>query len=275
MNIWEHWQGQKEDLRARLEGQQNMADVVHEVRRALLQTEQNALSEMSDDVLRQQAGVMMGCLKTSVGFLEAHMVTQIWAPQAKETPRRPVLALRLLCAAGLVFLSLYCHRKGLWLGTMLSAGCLALGAASCFFKPARTGSEETRVTLRPDLDRLFAILDGQLRAISRYVNDFAYLNDQLRTAPECNDTAVLNRAVDLLEALYECNAEERTDAEEAARRLLKALGLEALDYSDEHSRLFTALPSKSVTRTLSPAIVSCEDGRLLRLGTAAVRMDVA
>ena len=134
---------------------------------------------------------------------------------------------------------------------------------------------EARVTLRPNADRLFAILDGQLRAISRYVNDFAYLNDQLRTAPECANTALLARAADLLEALYEYDAAERADAEEAARRLLKNLGLEALDYSDEHSRLFTALPSKSVTRTLTPAIVSIEDGKLLRLGTAAVRMDVA
>ena len=53
MNIFDHWQAQKPALRAALEEQTDLAGAVDQVRRALLQTEQNALAEMSDDVLRQ------------------------------------------------------------------------------------------------------------------------------------------------------------------------------------------------------------------------------
>ena len=87
--------------------------------------------------------------------------------------------------------------------------------------------------------------------------------------------ATLARAADLMEALYECDGEVRETAGEAARKLLAGLGLTALDYTEENRRLFNALPSKSETRTLSPAIVSLEDRRLLRRGTAAVRTDAA
>ena len=74
-----------------------------------------------------------------------------------------------------------------------------------------------------------------------------------------------------MEALCGCDPEAR----EAAGRLLAELGLGALDYSEENRRLFNALPSKSETRTLAPAIVSLEDQRLLRRGTAAVRTGAA
>ena len=82
-------------------------------------------------------------------------------------------------------------------------------------------------------------------------------------------------AADLMEALYECEGEVPEAAGEAARKMLAVMGLTALDYTEENRRLFNALPSKSETRTLSPAIVSLEDRRLLRRGTAAVRTDAA
>ena len=78
-----------------------------------------------------------------------------------------------------------------------------------------------------------------------------------------------------MEALYESDGEDMEGAHEAAKRLLSSLGLQAVDYSNETSRLFNALPSKTVTRTLSPAIVSAQDHQLLRRGTAAVRIDAA
>ena len=133
--------------------------------------------------------------------------------------------------------------------------------------------EEARVTFRPDPDRLFAILDGQLRAADRYIKDFACLNDQMKSGTNQTDEAAINRAADLMGVLYECCDEDRAAMQEASDRLLAALGLQAVDYSGETSRFFNALPSKTVTRTISPAIIAVQDQRLLRRGTAAVRMD--
>ena len=130
-----------------------------------------------------------------------------------------------------------------------------------------------RVVLKPDVERLLTLMDRQMRAIDRSLNDLAYLNEQLRGGLQTADAATLARAADLMEALYECDGEVREAAGEAARRMLAGLG--ALDYTEENRRLFNALPSKSETRTLSPAIVSLEDRRLLRRGTAAVRTDAA
>ena len=58
-NVFDHWQAQKPALRAALEEQTDPAGAADRVRHALLQTEQNALAEMTDEVLRQQAGVLM------------------------------------------------------------------------------------------------------------------------------------------------------------------------------------------------------------------------
>ena len=57
----------------------------------------------------------------------------------------------------------------------------------------------------------------------------------------------------------------------AVEGLLNGLGFRAMEYSEDNSRLFTVLPSKNETRTISPAIVSAEDFRLIRRGPAAVR----
>ena len=90
MSIFEHWEAQKETLRQKLLEQPDMAGVVYQVRHAIAQTEQNALAEFSDDVLRQQAGVMLGTLKTSIGLMEAHIATQVWCLKSRlQSPKRP------------------------------------------------------------------------------------------------------------------------------------------------------------------------------------------
>lgn len=281
MTVFEHWETQKDALRADLAGQTELPGVVRAVRHALLQTEQNALAGLEDDALRQQAGVLFSCLKSSAGLLEAPVAGTVWLPQSMKAEKKPRGALTLwLVAAILQVLSgLYAYGKGLWLGWTLALAVLIAGTAALLAGRRTSASapsqDEARVTLRPDVDRLFSLLDGQLRAMDRYLNDFSYLNEQLRGGGQCADTMTLSRVANLLEALYECEDEARGPAEEAAKQMLESMGLKALDYSEDSRRLFTALPSKTETRTLSPAIVSIEDFRLLRRGTAAVRTEVA
>ena len=279
MNIFDHWQTQRDLLRPRLAELTSTSDAVHQIRHALLQTEQNALAEMSDDVLRQQAGVLLNCVKQSVGLLEAQIASQVWVPQKHTKAQSGKERLMLGAAAGALIaaLTIYCYLKGWVLGAALAACSLIMSGIAFLWKPAAAlpAQDEVRVTLRPDTDRLFAVLDGQIRAVDRYITDFSYLNDQLRSNTDSADEAALHRAADLMEALYECGDEERAPAEDAAHRLLAVLGLQAVNYSVQTSSYFNALPSKTVTRTLSPAILTVQDQRLLRRGTAAVKMDVA
>lgn len=275
MSIFEHWEAQKETLRQKLLEQPDMAGVVYQVRHAIAQTEQNALAEFSDDVLRQQAGVMLGTLKTSIGLMEAHIATQVWVPQKQaakpKAPREIWIALLLLAA-----LIAYCSLKGFWLGAAIGACSLIMAFVSILGRKEKAeATDEVRITLKPDADRLFIILDGQMRAIDRAVNDFAYLNEQLQRGTDGADPSSIARAADLMEALYEYEGDEHSDMKAAASRLLASIGLCAMEYSEETSRYFNALPSKNTTRTLSPAILSVKDHHLLRRGTAAVSMDAA
>lgn len=274
-NVFDHWQAQKPALRAALEEQTDPAGAADRVRHALLQTEQNALAEMTDEVLRQQAGVLMSQLKTSVDLVDCQTSAQVWTPRRQADKPAARGGIALWGAALLVQLALggYCYLKGLALGWLLALAALLAGAWALVRERRRPTApeDEVRVVLKPDVERLLTLMDRQMRAIDRSLNDLAYLNEQLRGGLQTADAATLARAADLMEALYECDGEVR----EAARRMLAGMGLTALDYTEENRRLFNALPSKSETRTLSPAIVSLEDRRLLRRGTAAVRTDAA
>ncbi len=281
MSVYDHWQTQKEALRRSLEAQHDMAGVVYQVRHALLQAEQNALAELNDDVLRQQAGVLMSCVKTAVGLLDTQIAFQVWVPQhAKEQTRsKRRLALWVIVLLLQLLLGGYCYFMRLPLGWIIALAVLAVGlcafVAECKGVSSSAGKDEVRVTLKPDVDRLFTLLDGQIHAVDRSLNDLGYLNEQLRGGSECTDAATLSYVADLLEALYECDESVREPACGAADRMLESMGLWALPYSEENRRLFSALPSKTETRTLSPAILSAQDHRLLRRGTAAVRIDAA
>ena len=279
MSIWQHWQQQKESLRVVLIPQLDAADAVRHIRHALLQTEQNALAEMTDDVLRQQASVLMGSLKGCTGLLEAHGTAQVWVANRRNASVRDVSRLWLISLALFALLMIVCVWRDEWLALAITAAALATTFCAWFSarreNVAFAQQEEVRATVTTDPDRVFAVLDTQLRAIDRCLNDFAALNEQARGSAENADTFTLSRAAELMEALYDCDEAQRAPAEEAARRLLDKLGLQAVDYTEENSRLFHTLPSKSMTRTLSPAIVSAQDQQLLRRGTAAVRMPAA
>ena len=281
MSVFEHWQAQRDSLRTALSSCTETADVVYQIRHALLQTEQNALAAMDDDILRQQAGILLGCLKNAAGLLEANVQTQVWVPQSlkKKAKRRKSETLVWISGSLVALLSAFCYLKGQWLGFSLGFGAIVLFCAGMLLArretPFRESREEVRVTLKPDVDRLFSVLDGQVRTIDRYLNDLGYLNDQLRESSETGDPVSLSRVADLMESLYECDGEARLALDEPVKRLLDSLGLCVLDYSAENRRYFNALPSKSVTRTLSPAILSAKDRQLLRRGTAAVQIDVA
>lgn len=277
MSAFECWEEQRESLRAALKEQPSVPDQVYAIRHALMQTEQNTLAQQSDEILRQQMGVLFSLVKGSVSFLETPVAVTSWVAQSRREEKTGGKAwLVVLAALLMVFSGLCCYFRGIVLGWVSALAALLAGSAALLSerrknrKPAR--HEEVRVTLQPDVERLLAVLDGQMRAIDRCANDFAYLNDSLQ-GREQGSSATAERLADLMEAVYELEGDEQDEVAGAAEGLLKGLGFRAVPYSAENSRLFTVLPSKNETRTLSPAIVSAEDFRLIRRGTAAVRQE--
>ena len=272
MSAFECWEEQRESLRAALKDQTSVADQVYAIRHALMQTEQNTLAQQSDEVLRQQMGVLFSLVKGSVGFLETPVAATSWVAQSRKTEKQGGKAwLVVLTALLMIFSGLCCYFRGIVLGWVSALAALIAGSAALLTERRKAAvHDEVRVTLQPDVERLLAVLDGQLRAIDRCANDFAYLNDSLR-GREQGSSAMAERLADLMEAVYDLGGDERDEIAGAVEGLLNGLGFRAMEYSEENSRLFTVLPSKNETRTLSPAIVSAEDFRLIRRGTAAVR----
>lgn len=272
MSAFECWEEQRESLRAALKDQTSVADQVYAIRHALMQTEQNTLAQQSDEVLRQQMGVLFSLVKGSVGFLETPVAATSWVAQSRKAEKQGGKAwLVVLTALLMIFSGLCCYFRGIVLGWVSALAALIAGSAALLTERRKAAvHDEVRVTLQPDVERLLAVLDGQLRAIDRCANDFAYLNDSLR-GREQGSSAMAERLADLMETVYDLSGDERDEMTGAVDGLLNGLGFRAMEYSEENSRLFTVLPSKNETRTLSPAIVSAEDFRLIRRGTAAVR----
>lgn len=279
MSILQHWQNQKNALRSSLTEGMTASEAVCQVRHALMQTEQNALAELDDPILRQQAGILLSSLKGSLGLLEAHTAGKAWIARKSEKHASSAGMHWRVAFALLAVSAVLCGFRDEWFAMALSLAGIIIGlfALAAERKSAlnHVPQDELQVTVHVDIERMFSVLEGQLRAANRYLDDFAYLNEQASGSAGQTDPAIISRAVGLIEALYDCSDEARAPVEDAARQLLLRLGLETVDYSEETSRLFNALPSKSITRTLSPAVVTAGEQTLLRRGTAAVRIDAA
>lgn len=185
MSAFECWEEQRGSLRAALKEQPSVPDQVYAIRHALMQTEQNTLAQQSDEILRQQMGVLFSLVKGSVSFLETPVAVTSWVAQSRREEKTGGKAwLVVLAALLMVFSGLCCYFRGIVLGWVSALAALIAGSAALLSerrknrKPAR--HEEVRVTLQPDVERLLAVLDGQMRAIDRCANDFAYLNDSLQ-----------------------------------------------------------------------------------------------
>lgn len=280
MSAYQCWLTQKEQLQASLQASQEVSATVYLIRRALAQVEQITMSEQQDDSLRQQVGILFSCIKTSLTLLEVPMSTSTWVAQplaASEKPKQKRNTARFLLPACAVqaAVGVFAYVKGeplLWIPLAGALIATIIGWLQSHRSHApQLPQDRVKVTITPDRDRLLQAIDAQMKAIDRFANDFAYLNEQitLRSAsPETQDIALL---AELMQAVCECEGESGEDAVAAARLLLAGRGVRAEAYNAEIAGNFTILPSLNKTRTLVPALVSQKDGSLLFRGTAAVQ----
>ncbi len=277
MSAYQCWLDQKDRLRETLHTSAMHENATLLTRHTLAQVEQNALAEQSDDLLRQQMGILFSCFKTSLNLLDISVTTKVWQARSlvKKPEKRPaswwlLLACAVQLAAGL--LAYFQGRLLLWVPIAASLTLTAIGWITLRRVPKEDPLSEDRfkVTATPDTDKLFQAIDAQMKAIDRYMNDFTYLNEQNALRASSPDPHSITALAELLEALYECEGDEGEEAMAAAQKLLWASGIRALPYAPEDARHFNILPSVSQTRTLVPALVAQKDGALLYRGTAAV-----
>ena len=279
MSAHQHWITQREQLRAALRNAGDTASATHVVRHAIAQVEQNTMAEQADDLLRQQTGILFSCVKGSLNLLDIAMITQVWQAQSQGgRPKERKRWLWLLVPSLLVQLAVaaygyYTLRQPLlWVGMAISLGATV---ASLWIARRKTHAsieptDALKVTAKPDEEKLYAAIESQMKAIDRYIHDFSYLNEQntLNQGGELHHAAMFS---DLLQSIGECEGEAAPEAQAIAEQLLLTTGARAVAYSPEVARLFTVLPSLGETRTITPALVSQQDGALLARGAAAVR----
>ncbi len=274
MTAYECWLHQKEKLRASITEQTELSSAAYLVRHSLAQVEQTVLAAQQDDVLRQQSGVLFACLKNSTALMDTATGAKVWVAQsvASAAPKKKGASFFLLLAAAIQLAAgLLAYSKNeliLWVPML---GALILAAIGVILlrkgKPkAAMPEDDIKITLHPDVDKLLRALDAQMQAMDRSLNDFAYLNESPGGKSAALDEQTVDCIADLLESIAELG--DDSPAMDAAKRMLTGLGIEPVPYSEERRQLFTVLPSKSETATLAPALLSREDGRLLRRGTA-------
>ena len=282
MSAYQCWVTQRDRLRENLTLAEQPGAIVSAVRHTLSQVEQNTMAEFTDDLLRQQTGILFSCCKQSLTLLELTVATQVWvAKSATPKPKKQTGFVLLLVAA---LLTLACagfaYGKEQWELYLPLAVALVLAVVGSLLwrrslRPSDIAAQDNlKVTALPDTEKLLSAIDAQMRALDRYMNDLSYLNEQSRQPGVFLDSGNLPLIANLLEAVAACEGESGEEAATAAHRLLEGLGLHPVSYSPEEARLFTVLPSLHLTRTITPALVSRKDGVLLYRGTAAVQ-DVA
>ena len=278
MGAYQCWTTQCERLRETLAAAGDAAGAAYLVRHALSQVEQNTMAEQPDDLLRQQTGILFACVKTSLNLLDISLTSKVWVAQtAAGKPKGGIWRWLLLAAFTLAAgIGAFAYVRGQWLLFAAAATAAVLGTAGWLLQrraAKQTGifdEDRLKVTTKPDTEQLFQAVETQMRAIDRYINDFAYLNEQSALSHSVPDAQSISVLADLMQAVYETDGEAGEDAAAAAEHLLASLGVRAAGYTPQDARLFTVLPSISETRTLSPALLATKDGALLRRGTAAV-----
>ncbi len=278
MSVYQHWLAQRERLRESLHDAGDTS-TAYVFRHAIAQIEQNTMAEQSDDLLRQQTGVLFSCVKQSLNLLDVPLTTKIWLAhtQAVKPSRERWSLLYALSILLQALVGLYGYSNGhalIWVPLAISMAATLFGliVQRRSKKQSATQQDDMRVTAKPDSPMLLLAIEAQMKAIDRFINDFIYLNEQRDIGQNSPELRYASLLAEMIQVLYTCEGEAREEAVAAGERLLTAMGISAVPYTPESAYHFTILPSLDETRTLMPALISQKDGQLLARGTAAVIM---
>ena len=278
MNATTAFEHRKDALRAQLEKAQDAPQAIAALTMALEQTACELAQDEQDEHARQRQQAVLALAKRAPQLLHAARaegeIRLSAEPQRQDAPRLGKLQLGgALILAALAIAQLAD-------GKLLYAILQAAGAALLLFgglraqtPAARTDGARAVGVLRFDAAELTRTVGELCGAADVCVGDLALL-EQSAGRP-LSGGAMDEATVDLLVSLLEARATGRGDVAlqslGQAEQALRAQGVEVVFYSAERAGWFDLLPTLGEERTVRPALT--KDGRLLRRGVAACRME--
>lgn len=277
MSAYENWCQQTEALKSSLTAEHQIDRCIYQIRHAVMQTEQSTLSEIEDDVLRQQCGILFHGLKHDLDMMTAVTPGTVLCEREKTNADQRFLQIPdvlILCVFFMItVLSLLRLQWILAAAGAIGAGVTLICAKLRSNKPSSAFRGTMKSTVQPDTERMIALVSESMSEIDRCVIDLEYLNSTSSSEANAPNRKLAGNASALLTALYDLRS-EGTDTSEALlaiTRLLECEHIAFCDYSPDQARLFSVLPSKNDSCTVTPALLDEKDGALLYRGTAVVK----
>ena len=270
MDIAEMWSLRRSALERELATESGASGMMRKARHVFSQMEQELLAGYTDDAARQRVGVLTGVFKHSLDLITLPQSVRDVSEKTVSSPAEKLLPAGAACGIAVTLLyGLYRNDRALEI--LCAVLLLALGILMLVSR-RKTKLPENRYETCPDTAAFLRQLDSQISLLSRSLQDLDVLDRSLQTGDPARAPS-LSGISGMLETVSQMDEEDRRALGADLDRLLNAIDLKAVEYSLENAGLFDLLPSKNITRTLSPALLDAREGTLLRRGTAAVMQE--
>ena len=278
MNATTAFEHRREALREQLEAAQDAPQAIAALTMALEQTACELAQDEQDEHARQRQQAVLALAKRAPQLLHAARAEgELRLPSRPEEKAAPRFG-KLQLGGALILAALAIAQ--LADGKLLYAVLQAAGAALLVFGGARAKAQTSRAdgaravgVLRFDASELVRTVSELCGAADVCVGDLALLErDAGRAgAGSAMDEATLDLLISLLEARATGRGDVALKSLDQAEQALRAQSVEVVYYSAQTAGMFDLLPTLGGERTVRPALT--KDGRLLRRGVAACRME--
>lgn len=281
MNAITAFENRKEALREQLLSAQTMEQAMAACQMALEQTACELAQNEQDEHARQRQQAVMALARRAPQLLRAARAKgelMLGKAQEEDEAGKGRTVFKVMKIMGMFILaSLAVHE---WLGgETLFALAQLLGSLTLLLgmlPEHKTGmAREYQARGIPDMDpeATVRMLQELCQAADICVSDLMMIEQDtgmMRLSGTADDTML-----DLLCVLMEAKASGRNEMAmrslSQAEQYLHMLGVDMIFYGNGRDELFDLLPTMGETRTIRPAMI--RDGKLLRRGTAACRME--
>lgn len=280
MNAAAAFSHREEQLLEQLAGAQDIEQAVAACTMALEQTACELAQDEQDEHARQRQQAVMALARRAPQLLRAAAargeLVLFDRPKEAQTQGRQDRLRRGARAAGAFLLAALAVYELIDGQTMFAA--LQLVGGALLLIPGEKGERaqapcEARAVPCVEAKTAVRMLRELCQAADICVSDLALLDQDMgntRLSGTADDAML-----DLLTALMEAKASGRDELAmrslSQAEQYLHRLGVELIPYDAAHAQLFDVLPTMGEERTIRPALM--KDGRLLRRGAAALRME--
>ena len=275
MNASAAFENRKEQLAEALSRADTAEEAISALTMALEQVACELAQDEQDEHARQRQQAVLAALRSAPQLLyAADAKAELVLKETKNAPEnRGQRMMRMAGVFLLAALAVYEAIDGhaLFAALQLAGGGLLLAGAQAIRGPQEIYEARGRAGFGSDeLIRRAAAL---CQAADVCVSDLQLLEKEAGAARLSGtaDEAMIDLLVSLLEAKASGRDEVAMRSLAQAEQYLHMLGIEVCMYSAEHEALFDLLPTMGEARTIRPALI--KEGRVLRRGTAACRMD--